>query len=213
MTPSIVRGFPVSAKRIERFWSYVDVRGPDECWLWTGSRNAKGYGQFGLCHKGRQSVALAHRFVWELAHGPIPPGVLVCHHCDNPPCCNLKCLFSGSAADNSADMAVKGRANTKLSPDLVTVIRDEYRRGATIRQIADDRGIPRATVQNLIAGRTWRYLPGAPRQRIGTKLFREDVAEIRRLRLEEALTLSQIAKMYGIDQSYVSLIARNARYA
>ena len=32
---------------IKRFWKYVDKKGPDECWEWTGC-NSGGYGQLGI---------------------------------------------------------------------------------------------------------------------------------------------------------------------
>lgn len=60
---------------------------------------------------------LTHRAAWGLANGPIPLGMKVLHHCDNPSCCQTDTtagfpdghLFLGTAADNTADMIAKGR--------------------------------------------------------------------------------------------------------
>jgi len=54
-------------------------------------------------------VIRTHRLAWELANGPIPDGLSVLHHCDNPPCCNVEHLFLGTQTDNHADMVAKGR--------------------------------------------------------------------------------------------------------
>ena len=92
---------------VDRFWHYVNVRGPDECWEWTGGRGARGYGKFKLDYVGYA----AHRFSYELAHGLIPDGLYVCHRCDNPPCVNPAHLFVGTSSDNMLDASSKGRIN------------------------------------------------------------------------------------------------------
>jgi hypothetical protein len=76
-----------------------------QCWLWTGSRNAQGYGN--ISHEGRHLVA--HRLAWLLWRGPIDVDIKVLHRCDTPPCCNPDHLFLGTQADNVADMVAKGR--------------------------------------------------------------------------------------------------------
>ena len=97
----------------ERFWSKVDSSaGPDACHPFIGCRNQEGYG--GVLVDGISRKA--HRIAWELAIGPIPDGLLVLHHCDNPPCCNVRHLWLGTDADNNADMMRKGR-NRQQSGD------------------------------------------------------------------------------------------------
>lgn len=91
----------------ERFWRKVDKSaGPEGCWPWTGSRHGFGYGFVSAGGKRRG----AHRVSWELANGPIPDGLSVCHRCDNPPCVNPAHLFLGTVGDNTRDMMAKGRA-------------------------------------------------------------------------------------------------------
>jgi len=51
----------------ERFWRHVSKR-TNGCWIWTGARTDRGYGQ--LAVDGR--MVYAHRFAWELFVGPIP---------------------------------------------------------------------------------------------------------------------------------------------
>lgn len=61
-----------------RFWTFCERTGG--CWEWQGTLNTRGYGWF-LCMG-------AHRFSWELQHGPIPAGMTVHHLCFNKACVN-----------------------------------------------------------------------------------------------------------------------------
>lgn len=86
----------------KRFWARVDKSaGPDACWPWTGGTVAKeGYGIMSLGGRSRT----ASRISIELTQGhPVPKGLFVCHHCDNPPCCNPAHLYVGTNADNMDD--------------------------------------------------------------------------------------------------------------
>lgn len=98
----------------ERFWAKVGISAEDRCWEWSGNRNPKGYGSFSpYWPPVRGATKIAHRWAWMLANGTeVPDGLLVLHRCDNPPCCNPGHLWLGTAADNSADMVLKGRSHT-----------------------------------------------------------------------------------------------------
>ncbi len=83
----------LTTKQIDRMWSKIDKRGPEECWLWTGNktRNQRGGGYYGLVSiKGRG--LRPYRIVYELCVGKIPEGFTIDHvkarGCTNPLCCN-----------------------------------------------------------------------------------------------------------------------------
>jgi hypothetical protein len=92
-----------------RFWRHVRKAEGEACWEWTASRGGTmGYGRFAA--DGRNPGS-ASRFSWELHYGPIPDGLFVCHHCDNPPCVRPDHLFLGDHRTNAADMVSKNRGH------------------------------------------------------------------------------------------------------
>jgi hypothetical protein len=93
----------------QRFESHVDrSAGSVACHEYRGARDQRGYGKFPKGTHGAGWTA-AHRVAWELEVGPIPDGFWVLHHCDNPPCVNVKHLFLGDSDINVADMVAKRR--------------------------------------------------------------------------------------------------------
>lgn len=141
----------------ERFWSRAE-RGPD-CWEWQGYRRPDRYGLVG----GRTTPKiLAHRLAWQLTYGPIPTGLFVCHHCDNPPCVRPDHLFLGTQTDNMRDAAKKGRiysgigarrAMAKVTPQQVREIRSLT--GLTLKQIGMRYGIKASQVSKIRLGQCW----------------------------------------------------------
>lgn len=100
----------------QRFWSKVQVAGPDECWLWTGAKN-RGHGCINF--DGRSQGT--HRVSWQIHFGPIPVGdrrhdTCICHHCDVRACVNPAHLFLGTQRDNILDRDAKGRRGASKGP-------------------------------------------------------------------------------------------------
>ena len=81
----------------------------DGCWGWTGQRN--GWGGY-----GRIGHTLAHRASYQAFIGQIPAGMLVLHHCDNPPCVNPAHLWLGTSKDNAIDRDRKRRGANGAGP-------------------------------------------------------------------------------------------------
>jgi hypothetical protein len=98
----------------ERFWSKVERT--DGCWKWLGQIAGNGYAAFSMHNRLRS----AHRVAWEFTNGPIPDGMWVLHHCDNPLCVRPDHLFLGTVVDNNRDTVAKRRNPAVLARQMQT---------------------------------------------------------------------------------------------
>lgn len=146
----------------ERFAKHVIPEPNSGCWLWTGSLNSRGYGNFKVAGKVRS----AHRVAFEIEHSTsIPSESSVCHRCDNPGCVNPEHLFLGTHQDNMLDRQRKGRsrgplgeanARTALSADDVSAIRKDSR---SLRAVAEQYGLSTSGVHGIRNRKSWRHVP------------------------------------------------------
>jgi len=137
-----------SQEKINLFWSYVEIKNPDDCWNWTAGLNDSGYGQFWIGKKIK-----AHRFSWMLTNNQeIPKDLVIKHSCDNTKCVNPKHLSLGTVAENNKEAIDRQRLvyddafkktmskartkyindnpdkrNVKLTNQQVLEIREKYR--------------------------------------------------------------------------------------
>ena len=125
-----------------------------------GQNSKTGYGY--TSRNGKS--CLMHRAVFAEANGIYVHnlGGVVMHSCDNPRCVNLDHLSYGSCADNSADMAAKGRSPhgpahhmTTLTTEQVEYIRENYKfrhPEFSGKQLAAKFGVGRMVVSDIVRG-------------------------------------------------------------
>lgn len=132
----------------------------------TWPRNPDGYGYRRVNGKRRY----AHRWAWTQANGPVPDGLFVLHHCDNPPCVKTEPderypdghLFVGTIADNNRDMVAKGRqangdrhGRSRLTRAQAWAIRERKRSGEPTEKLAAEFGVYPGHVEKIACGEKW----------------------------------------------------------
>ena len=138
----------------------IDSKYPTECWLWTGSKNDRGYGT--VWSTKLDTSIYAHRVAYTLTYKH-PRRQCVLHKCDNRLCVRPDHLFLGSRRDNAADMDAKHRrvsvnkerhGRAKLSLREVEEIRAKHGLvGYTL--LAREYGVSRAAIRNIIKRKVW----------------------------------------------------------
>ena len=168
-SPNIIkRDKMLNERQYDNFFAKV-VRGEstDACWVWTGSKSSKGYGNFNV----NRSTQSSHRISYRLHVGEIGEGLIICHTCDNPACVNPDHLFTGTHLDNVTDKMDKGRdrygnqkgianASSRLSEEdvryIVTLL-------PSMTNVAISKLIGKVThasVSLIRRGKSWSHITG-----------------------------------------------------
>lgn len=173
-----------------RFRSMLPEVFTDECCSWPKSINkVTGYGQFNVATTAEAKMVSAHRMAYQVFTGPIPSGLEVLHRCDNRACVNPRHLFTGTQANNMADMWQKGRqqrytnqpkgdanparmrperlargerqGSAKLTTEKVLAIMAS---SATHAELARQYGVDPSSIIHVRQGKTWRHVTQASAQ-------------------------------------------------
>jgi hypothetical protein len=136
------------------------------CWLWSGYKNADGYGVMGIGRK----VIKAHRVAYMIYKGEIPEGMNVCHTCDVPSCVNPEHLWIGTQKENVLDMCLKKRhvpssskgeshSQAKLSEEQVKLIRTMYTNlKISHASLSEQFGVSRGQIGHIISRKSWSHI-------------------------------------------------------
>ena len=140
----------------------------NDCMIWQGNVISDGYGRIYVDKKPWR----VHRLIVTLVTGQsIPKGLVVCHTCDIPLCCNPDHLFLGTPKQNHHDAMKKGRntrgekVNTsKLTETQVLEILRRWH-SATKKyglhsSLAREFGVTSANIRQMVLGKTWKHLQG-----------------------------------------------------
>jgi beta-glucosidase/6-phospho-beta-glucosidase/beta-galactosidase len=133
------------------------------CLEWIGCKLSSGYG---IVRMNRKNIR-AHRIALERKLGrEIVSGMLACHSCNNPCCCNPEHLREGTLQDNMNDKVLANRqtkgetnGNSKLTAEQVIEIRtrkqNEY---ITNQQLANIYGVKKACIAKILRREKWAHV-------------------------------------------------------
>ncbi len=168
----------LSPTEIDTFWKSIKVLGENDCWPWIGSPSGKGRPKklSGIHHRASIRPGLSiigSRLAYFLANKVDPGKFLVCHSCDNPPCCNPAHLFLGDHSVNAKDAVAKGiwsskppihygesNPAAKMTEVTVREMREIYENGdASHPFLARKYGISTSAAWHIVTRKTWKHVP------------------------------------------------------
>lgn len=129
---------------------------------WVAGKN---YLAVGLWHEGKQTKHYVHRLVLLAFVGPAPSGTEACHRDGNKSdnrASNLRWDTHLINVQENDEQGKRPKGEThpqaKLTAANVLAIRHRVSLGETHTSLAIEHGVSAATVDDLMAGRTWTHL-------------------------------------------------------
>lgn len=151
----------LTKKQIDRLWCRVKQNGPDDCWPFLGRVCEDGYGKISLNYK----EFVASRLIYAVVHKLDPGQKIVCHTCDNPPCCNPKHLFLGTFQQNVKDSVAKKRHSSliKGSAKVQALVNEEIVKEMRLsflskQELAEKYNIGISNVYRILTKRSWKHV-------------------------------------------------------
>ena len=145
---------------LERFETFINKT--DMCWIWIGSLQPNGYGQFWF--KGRGW--LAHRLMYLQCYGEIPEGYQIAHTpiiCHNPACVNPDHLEAVSREVNMSHKVLDGtdqrgekHIRAKLTNEQILEIRK--RSNETYTSLAKEFSVSSKHIGDIIHRKRWAHI-------------------------------------------------------
>lgn len=127
-----------------------------------------------VLYRGRERWTVAiHRLVLLAFVGPCPDGQEVRHGPNGRLDNRLSQLRYGTPCENYEDQRRDGTArrggqyaHAKLTDQIVLACRNRAAAGETSKSLAAEFGVAASTIQRIIRGQKWSYLPGAISSRV-----------------------------------------------
>jgi hypothetical protein len=91
----------VEATLRTRVFDRLSIAGSGQCWEWKGRLNGSGYGTVNNVYRHKPRNVLVHRFMYEMAVGPIPSELQIDHLCRNRACGNPKHMELVTSRENT----------------------------------------------------------------------------------------------------------------
>ena len=159
---NIKRKAPKNSKELEFRYEYLRKDLDKPCKVCTSHH--KNRGGYLSTKRGNKRMNL-HTAIYEDTFGKIPPGEVVRHKCDNPPCCEITHLEVGTTQDNMDDKVSRNRqtkgtdVNTaKLAEIDVVKIKIALVRKTKVKTLSEIFKIDTATICDIKKGRSWRHI-------------------------------------------------------
>ncbi len=155
-SPRWIKGIPRGERTWERFLrTVVDMADKRSSGCWTHGDWRRGYPYFTYWGE----AVRGSRVSWEYHNGPVPEGLFVCHHCDNPACINPDHLFLGTNRENILDCAKKGRhGGSKFTREQVVMIRLRAHQGESQSSIGSSFGVPQPRISRIVNRRAYAWV-------------------------------------------------------